>query len=290
MRLFTTLPPHVLRPLLWGGLLLLPATAAAQGDCFPPKDSHEAMVFGIFSVPLAFGASGAPVVRAPWSVTAELEGAYIPNVDSVTSTPTVCRPGKGSENTDFALALPRPRVVLGLPAGFWFEASWVPPVRLNGAKANLVGLALGRVFRLGSRGMVLGLRAHATAGSIHAPITCDDKALQDPTSECFGGTRSDDRYKPNIFGLEGTLGWSLGGGRFRPFMGGGYNLLHPRFQVHFRNQAGQLDMRKVTVDLNRGVLFGGATWSPSGSWSFTGEIYSAPTDAVTGRAVVSLRL
>ena len=281
-----------MRRLLSALLLIVPIAASAQqGDCFPAKDSHEARLFGHFAVPLAFGPAAAPMRPAPWSITVGLEGSYLPKPSDEIATPTVCRPGKGPENTDFGPVLPRPRVSLGLPGGFLFEAGWIPPLtRIKGAKANLVSVALGRVFQLGSGGMVLGLRAQVTAGVIHAPIVCNDEALQDPVSECFNGTKSDDTYKPNTFGLDGSLGWSLGGGRLRPFLGGGYSLLHPRFQVHFKNQFGQLDQRKVEVDLNRGVLFAGASWFPSPRFSLTGEIYSAPTDLVTGRVIVSYSL
>jgi hypothetical protein len=74
------------------------------------------------------------------------------------------------------------------------EASWIPPVRLNGAKANLGAVALGRGFALRQRGTTtVGIRVHATFGVVEAPITCDDEALVDVTSECYRGTRSDDR-------------------------------------------------------------------------------------------------
>jgi hypothetical protein len=167
------------------------------------------------------------------------------------------------------------------------EASWVPPVRLNGVKANLIGLSLGRSFPIVKPGTVLALRLHSAFGLIRGPFTCNDDALRDSASECFQGTRSDDRYHPNTFGAEGAVSWPVAGGRFRPFLGGGFNLLHPRFQVNFTNQFGSTDNRKVEVDLNRGVLFGGGTWGVTRGLGLTGEIYSAPGDAVTGRVTVS---
>src|SRR6185436_1400668 len=120
-------------------------------------------------------------------------------------------------------------------------------------------------------GLVAALRAHATFGSVHAPITCDDRALHDPASECFGGTRSDDRLSPNILGLDLAVGGSLG--RLRPYGGVGYNRLQPRFQVNFTNRFGELDDRRVDVNLNRLVLFGGATWQLAGRMGVTGELY-----------------
>jgi len=76
-------------------------------------------------------------------------------------------------------------------------------------------------------------------------------------------------------------------GRVRPFLGGGVNLLHPRFQVHFTNQFGSTDTRKVEVDLARGALFGGASWRPASGVTLSGEVYGAPGDAVTGRVLLN---
>ena len=265
------------------------AAAAQSGDCFPPPDSHEAQAFGIFSVPLAYSGAAAPRRVSSGAVTAGLEVVYLPRVSDEIATPTICRPGKGPENTNLLFALPRPRAAVGLPGGFALDLSWVPPVRVNDVKANLFGLALGRAFAVGSGG-TFAVRGHATLGQINAPVTCDEEALQDPQSECFGGQLSNDRYEPNIFGVDGSLGWSVARGRLRPYAGGGYNRLQPRFQVHFVNRFGVLDDRRVEVNLNRGVVFGGATWTPSPVWGITGEVYAAPADAVTGRVVVRARL
>jgi hypothetical protein len=229
---------------------------------------------------------GGRAAAGRWSIRLALETSYIPNIDEETARPSVCRPGKGPENTDFASALPRPRLTVGLPAGIAVEVSWVPPISFNDATANLFGFSLGRAFALGES-IQLGVRVHATTGRIEAPITCDDEALEDPISECFNGTRSEDRYQPRALGADLTAGWSLGGGRVRPFVGTGINLLRPRFQVHFVNQFGQLDNRKVEVDLERLAMFAGMSWFPAARVGVTGQIYSAPADAVTGRFTVS---
>jgi hypothetical protein len=260
-----------------------PAAAAAQGDCFPGPESNEAKTLAIFAVPLAFGRGSAPEVFPGFRAGIEL--AYLPNVDDATATPTICRPGKGPENTDLLFALPRPRIGLPLPFGLALQASWVPPVRVRGIKANLIGLSVEKAFG-NLEGLVAALRVHATFGSVRAPITCDDQALEDPASECFGGTRSDDRLSPNIIGIDLAVGGPLAEGRLRPYGGVGYNRLQPRFQVDYTNQYGDLDDRRVEVDLDRFVMFGGATWQTTERLSVTGELYAAPADAITGRVVV----
>jgi hypothetical protein len=265
-------------------LCAFPLTLAAQyDDCRPGPSSNEAKTLALFSVPLAFGGGAPP--GEPAGITLGFEAARVPSIDPATATPTICRPGKGPENTDLLPALARPRIGLPLPFGLALEASWIPPIRVNGVKANLFGLALARSVG-NPNGLAAAIRAHATFGSIHAPITCDRDALSDPVSECFNGTLSDDRYSPNIMGLELSVGWSMAGGRLRPYLGSGYSRLQPRFQVNFTNQFGRLDTTEVEVNLNRAVLFGGAAWQLTDHLAITGEIYAATADAATGRLVV----
>lgn len=275
---------------LAAGLVSSPAVLRAQSDdCFPPTSSNEAQTLAILSVPVTFGASGAPDAGDA-RFELGVEGGYIPNVDSATRTPTICRPGKGPENVNRLSAYVRLRAAARLPAGFRIEAGWIPPVRVNGVRPNLLSLALSRPFVLGAGEWTLRARGWLTVGEVEGPFTCPDEALDDIESECFNGTRSEDTWKPNIFGIEAALGWAPGTGRLRPYLGAGYNRLQPRFQVHFVNQFGVLDDRKVEVDLDRLAVFGGASWLATESVGLTGEIYAQPADAVTGRVIVRVGL
>ena len=262
-------------------ILLLPTTATLRAQvCRPGAGSNEASTLAILSVPLTFTAAGAPGANGALQIG--FEGSYLPKIDPATATATVCRPGKGPEHTGFLFALPRPRIGVSLPGGFALEVSWVPPIRVAGVKADLFGFSLAKI--LSRNGLAAAVRAHATLGSIHAPITCDREALADPVSECFQGTLSDDKYSPNIYGADITVG--LAGGALRPYVGTGYNRLQPRFQVNFTNQFGSVDRTRVEVNLNRAVLFGGASWQLRDRIDVTGEIYAAPADAVTARVVL----
>lgn len=236
-------------------------------------------------VPVAYGPGGAPSAPVPGRLTVGLEGGWLPDIDSATSTPTICRPGKGPENTNLLFGIVRPRVEVGLPWGLLASGSWIPPVRVNGVRAHLGALALTRVSRLGSR-VLLAVRGHLTVGEIRAPITCDEEALRDPASECFGGTLSDDELHPNLLGVDASVGWTLAGGRLQPYVGAGYSHLMPRFRVDFTNSAGQRDRRRVEVDLERGIVFGGVSWLPTRRVSVSSEFYAAPADAFTVRLLL----
>jgi hypothetical protein len=264
-------------------LCALPISLDAQSVCRPGAGSNEAKTLAIFAVPLAFGPGAAP--GTPTRVTLGIEAARVPTVDAATATPTICRPGKGPENTDLLPGLARPRIGIPLPLGLGLEASWIPPVRVNGVKANLIGLALAKNLRQG-RGLTADIRAHATFGSIHAPVTCDRSATGDASSECFHGGVSNDRLSPNIVGLDASVGWAMAGGRLHPYLGSGYSRLLPRFQVNFRNQFGSLDTTHVSVNLDRAVFFGGASWQLTDRLAITGELYAVAPDAATGRLVI----
>jgi hypothetical protein len=273
------------RPHGWSGLaglillLLVPAQRLTAQVCRPPASSNEAKTFAIFSVPLAFGPADAPAPHPRFQVG--LEAAYLPTIARATATPTICQPGKGPESTDLLFAVPRPRIGIPLPLGLALEASWIPPVRVAGVQANLFGVSLAKSFQLS--GLNGSVRAHSTFGSIRAPITCDRAALSDKASECFNGTLSDDRFSPNIFGADLSLGKTMFDGRLQPYVGAGYNRLEPRFQVNFTNQFGFVDRTRVVVNLDRLALFGGVTWQMASRFAATTEIYSTPADAVTVR-------
>jgi len=276
---------------VWGRLLALgwvvcaaPVRLAAQdGLCRPGGGSNEAKTLAILSVPVVFSPGAAP--GGPNGVTLGVEAARVPGVDPATATPTICRPGKGPENTGVLPALARPRLALPLMHGLALEASWIPPIRVNGVKADLVGLALTET--VGRRdGLAAAVRAHATFGSVNAPVTCDRDALRDPVSECFEGSLSDDRYSPNVVGLDVSVGWAMARGRLRPYLGSGYNRLQPRFQVNFTNRFGGTDRTRLAVNLDRVALFGGAAWQLNDRLAITGEVYSDAADAATGRLVI----
>lgn len=233
------------------------------------------------AVPMAFSPAGAPTAPAPWRVDVGMELATVPEVDSADAIPTTCRPGKGAENVNLIGVLPRPRARLGLPGGLALEGSWIPPLGVDDIEASVFGLALARpIAVLQGRG-VLSPRIHGTVGWVRAPVTCPEDALDDPASECFEGTVSDDRWEPDQFGVDVALAWHAG--RVHPYLGVGWTHLTPTFQVNFTNSAGELDDTKVEVTLDRAALFGGLTWIASPRFTVSGEAYAVPADAATLR-------
>jgi hypothetical protein len=258
------------------------ALAAQTSLCLPSADSHEAQTLAILSVPIAFTGAQAPSSAHGWSLG--VEGATLPTVDPEIATPTTCRPGKSAENTRPIPGIARLRLEYA-NAGWQLELGWIPPVPVNEVKANLAAVAVARAFSLGSS-WSLGLRAHAVFGALHAPVTCDDAELRDAASECYQGTRSNDRWQPGVYGVEAVVG---SGATVRPYLGIGYNWLRPRFRVDFTNAAGSTDNTEIDANLQRVALFGGVSWQLR-RWSLSGEGYATPKDAISVRLVARASL
>jgi hypothetical protein len=264
------------------GAFLAAAPLAAQSDCTPSSSSREADVFAHLSVPLAYSIGQSPWIYRPGSVHLGVEGALLPDASSRMRTPTKCRPTAGPENWNVGSYLIRPRVGFALGDGVLLEASWLPPVRIGDIKPNLWSFALSRTVPMNTKGAMFSGRLHTTLGSVRAPITCSAAAIL-AAGPCFNGTRSNDRFSPNIFGVELAVAWPLAQGRLRPYFGGGYNILHPRFQVSYTDSLGQRNDQKTRVNLSRWTVFGGATLEPVPGFMLSAEAYSAPSDLITAR-------
>jgi hypothetical protein len=229
----------------------------------------------------------APSAQHPGGTILLMEVATLQTIDSATATPSYCRAGKPDENVNLMSVLPRPRIILATVDGITVEASWIPPITINGVKANIFGVAIARTVEAGPG--VLSMRAAATLGEIRAPITCTEEQIavdpSDPSAtECAGGEDpSSDHYKPNSVSVDLTYGWVLAAGKFRPYIGGGANFLRPRFQVDFVDQFGTHKDQKIETNMTRPAFFGGVTWAPLAQFGLTGEYYADPGTAWTAR-------
>ena len=272
--------------LVVAGLAALPASVLAQ--CHAPANTNEAKLLAFYAAPIVFSSANAPETLRPGQVLISAELVPIPIPDPKIQRTSFCYVGK-SENTRLAPLFIRPRIEVGLPMGFAFEASYVPPVQAWDAQPNLASVALSRTQRLplaiGARPLELMLRAHGTIGRVRGPITCPTSGLQtnDPNAPCFGTDPSSDTYHPNMFGAEGALGIASANGRWAAYAGGGVNWLRPHFQVGFVDGAGIADNTKVDVDLARGALFGGVSARVVGPLLLSAQVYDVPADATTWR-------
>lgn len=255
------------------------STGAAQ--CRPPEDSNEARLLAYYSAPVVLAPQ---IMLTPSSafMTFGVDVTYIPPPDRTLRRSGRCFMPK-DESTHLTSFLPRPRIVAPLAHGVVLEASWLPPVKVAGAEANLFSGAASVTRGIGSwlGGPLAGtLRAHVTHGTIRGSITCAKQALQlqDASVPCYGTKPSYDTFRPNLWGLEATLSRTMLAGRLGVYGGAGRSWLRPRFQAHFEEGTGVLDSTRVETDLRRYSLFAGGEWRVARRWSATAQLYAFPED------------
>jgi hypothetical protein len=270
-------------------LALAVAWEPALGQCKVGKETNEAKLLAYYAAPLAFSPSGELERMHARAIRAAFELTYIPKPDAALTRTGTCFLPK-QENSQLSSVLPRPRLAIGLPAGFYLEGTYLPPVTVADATPNMASVALGFVRQLGNR-LQFALRGHATFGRVRGPITCPTDALQmsDPNKACYGTSKSNDTYHPNILGLESAVGWS-GDGRYTAYLGAGYSTLQPRFQVGFQPANAPFDSTRVEVNLTRFTALVGGRYRVSRRLDATGEIYSVPKDVTTLRVGASYAL
>ena len=267
------------------------AFGTADGQCRPPANSHEARLLAFYEAPVLFSMGGAPERLAPGAVSLGGEAIPVPSPDPVLTHPSFCYQYT-TNNTKLAPLFARPRIVVGLPAGFAVEGSYVPPVSVSSARVTIGSLALSRTqsIPVGHGSLLLQLRAHGTLGRIHGPITCPQASLQldAPAAPCYGTAPSRDSYDPKSLGVEMAAGTQFG--RFELFAGGGANRLDPRFRTGFTDALGNVDHTTVDVALVRGVAYGGATLHLRHNLAISGQLYVVPADVSTVRLGAAYRV
>ena len=278
------------RPGVPGGLALVFAALAplgASGQCLPPEDSNEARLLAYYEAPMIFSTQLTPGRMRPGGIGIAGDVTYIPKPD-----PSLQRTGRcftpKEESTQLSPVFPRPRLVVALPFGVTVEGSYLPPLRVAGAQANLLSGALSVSRGIGSRlggPRTASLRAHGTRGWVRGAITCAKNALQqrDATEPCYGTRPSRDTFRPNAWGIEAMLSRTLLADRLGVYGGAGMNWLQPRFQVGFTDGSGFEDRTRVEVDLTRAALFAGAEWRLGGMVSATAQLYAVPEDVALFR-------
>lgn len=250
---------------------------AAQGSCVAVPGSPEAQTMGTKSVAIAFTPTRGPSRMPLGRVELGLGILTVPEVDEDSMAPTTCGSGESLSNTNQLVVAAQPRIRVGLGGGFAAEAGWIPPIPISGVSANIFGIGADWSTKPMGGVLVANLSLNAAFGTVHGSFTCDENDVLNPANSCFEGTPSDDSFNPAVYGADLTLGASLSEGTVRPYLGGGYTRLMPRFQVNFTNRLGILDDNRVEANLNAAAIFGGLTWDLARRWSVTGQFYTLVT-------------
>jgi hypothetical protein len=242
-------------------------------------DRPEAWALKYFSAVSTFTALGPPVLREAGSIDFSLEGGWIPSLSE--SQRRVGFEGTTVEDLNRSPLFGRPRLIVGLPAGFSVEGAWVPPVGINGQRANLLDAALERPFVV-TDSLSLGFRLYGQLGHSKGDFTCPSDVVSQPPGSsgnpkgCDAGSK--DSATLNNGGLALTGGVKLGGGGALHFaVGGTYNDLV--FQVGAVTN-GTPDNTRLATHGWTGWVAAGAGWPLGKGASFAAEAFYSPLSVV----------
>lgn len=258
--------------------LVAPAPARGQ-EQEVDFDSTEAWALKYFAAVSTFTPLRAPRFLEPWTVDLALEVAWVPYLSEEER-----RVGFGGTKVEDLNKLPvlaRPRVLVGLPAGFAAELSWVPPMEVSGVEADLLAVALERPL-VDRSTWSLGLRASGQLGEVKGDFTCSaEAAAQPPGSDGnpYGcEAPSADVSTLDYWGLALTGGRRLGGsGELHFALGATSNDLE--FQVDAVTYGFHDRSHPVTDGWTYWAAAGAGWWVSESLW-LGGEAFYSPLEVV----------
>jgi hypothetical protein len=246
---------------------------------------------GFYAAALAVTAVGTGSGEgAAWDVSAGLELSYIPRLSRRQRTGGFDKP----ESSNLSPVLPRPRLTLITPARVRIEASWLPPIEVFDARANLYSIALSRA--IANRGAFFFTpRLAASGGRARGAITCNDALRRGtPSEQVYYGAvcharESDDYFEPRQLSAELIIS-HRGGARYVPFATAGVRRDDVRFDIGVQRRDGgrDLDHPVLLMRATRPFVAAGLAWEGAVMGGI--EMFYAPGSLVTARARVDIPL
>ena len=273
-------------------MLMLTATPAwSQGRVVQRHRASEpeGQLLAFYSATMVFSPLGEVASGRRWSVG--VEGSWLPALSESQRQPGIDKP----ETTNLSPILPRPRVALRTSRAV-LEASWVPPIAIGDARANLWGVAASRTLATW-RGVRLSPRLSAVAGRVEGAITCNAATTADGGRDlatyyaavCHGRD-SNDWFEPRIVAGEvmGTRTWR--GGRGEWWLAAGGRVDRSRFDIGVLRADGTRDGDHPVLALHdtRPHISAGARLALSSRLTTAGEWFYAPGSVTTVRAFMAV--
>jgi hypothetical protein len=224
-------------------------------------DRPESWALKYFTAATLLGGLDTPRTRVPGSVSIGLEGGWMPALSSAQQT--VGYNGIESLDLNKAPFIPRPRVVVALPARLSLVVAGVPPIPMFGLTAKLLAVALERPL-YESPAMAIGLRVYGQVGTVRGAYTCPPKTLAFEAGAAgnLDGCQavSSDTAALRYAGAEGSFAYRPDGmNRFSPHAAFGLTYMSVGFQVNALT-FGMIDhthylSHGVTVSASAGVSY-----------------------------------
>lgn len=220
-----------------------------------------------------------PETLAPWHWSVAAEMGSIPHL-----TREEQRVGFGGyklEDMNKSPVFGRGRVLLGLPGKVSMEASWTPPVQVNGARPEgIYGLALEKsLFDEG--GWQLGVRLFAVRGAASGDTTCSRSvasAAPGSADNLFGCREpSDDRLQLDHEGVELMASHRIPNTRWQPFIAMAKTHANPYVKVNAR-VFDSLDLSEMETKGSLATLSVGTVYHAAPDWRVTAAFSLTPLD------------
>ena len=282
----------MLRGVLAGLILVvgLCRTVAAQArqQQYHDFNDPEGRLMAFYAAALAVSAVGPARAERPWSVRAGLELSHIPRLSREQRTAGFDKP----ESSNLSPVLPRPRLAISTPQGVRIEASWLPPIRVFDARANLYSLAVSRAMRV--RGAIaLTPRVVVARGRARGAITCnDDLRRGTPSEQVYYGAvchvrESDDHFEPRQLSAEVIVSRPTTS-RLAPFATLGLRRDDTRFDIGVIRSDGRRDPDHPVLLMRATRPFLAAGVTVRGRVETGAEVYYAPGSLLTLRVRTDL--
>ncbi len=245
----------------------------------------EGRLLAFYSAALAFSPAGLAPDNARASLVVEV--SHIPWLNRAQRRPSIDKP----ESTNLAPVFPRPRA--SFRAGSWrAELSWIPPIRVFDAEANVFGAALsGPSFTAGE--VVVTPRAWATFGRVKGTMTCAASEMQGkgPDLELYysavcHGNESDDWFEPRMAGGELVAWRGTADAGVTAYALLGARVDRTRFDIGVLTDLGTRDPDHPILQLRAFLPHGaaGVSWRARPRVTVGGEVFYAPGSLLTARA------
>lgn len=272
-----------MRPIWFAFVTALTSTLAfAQPPVLAPveeldDDRPEAWLLAHTAMVLRSSAGEVAASRSAGTVELDLELGSIPHLSR--EKRTVGFGGLKPEHVNRSPVLARLGATVGIGAGWSAQLGWIPPIELDGARANVFALAL-------ARGLVerpswhLGVRVGAQRGELEGDFTCtaDDAAAGAPGSAgnpfgCEAASADEMTLRDRFV----ELGLSRDVGAIELHATLGYHQLDLDFQVDALT-FGFRDRTLLRADLDAWSFAVGASGELRPGTSLSAELATTPLD------------
>ncbi len=235
-------------------------TELVTGDTTLDFNRPESWAMKYYTSLSLFTGMDVPRYRRAGEVDLALEGGQVPQLSE--DQRRVGFDGTKVEDVNKTRVFGRLRGSVGVGTDLTLEVGYTPPLKVGGARPNLLALALGRPFDLSS--FRLGVRGFGQVGAIDADITCsagEVAAGADPQRNPFDCVApSEDRSHQKVAGLELTVGYE-GFKHLEPHIGVALDYMDLQFDINALYSGGLVSDHETertsgtTVSATAGVTF-----------------------------------